>query len=354
MKKIILTAAILLILGLAITAIALALGGSFDTVQYSEVTHEIDRDFDHIALSTSSANVIIKRSDSDKCYAVCSENDKITYTVTVDDGTLTVKENDSRRWWNLIQISFQSARVTLYLPKEAYTSLSVNTGAGGILCHEKELSFDRANLSSAGGAIDLSAPIKSELVAKASSGRIKLVGSTLNSITVFASSGGVVLEDMAATGLLKATTSSGGIRVKNCNAAELSVEVTSGGVALENVTATELFTVVASSGGIRLKNCNAAELSVEVTSGGVTLENVTATGLFAVVASSGGIHLQDCDAAELYLKSSSGGVRATLRSGKQFEVTSSNGQVDCPPSTAGAGKCTVVTSSGNINIKISE
>ena len=68
-------------------------------------------------------------------------------------------------------------------------------------------------------------------------------------------------------------------------------------------------------------------------------------------STSGGVELDGCDGGAIYIETSSGSVKGTLLSDKIFITDTSSGRVDVPRSSVG-GECEIITTSGNIVIKI--
>lgn len=286
-------AAGLVVVGVALVIVACAMGGWGDMSDTWQVTHTVDEPFTKITVRGSSADLTIKRSENGTTYAVCTESDKITYSLSVSDGELLFRENDHRAWYDNIGISFGDRTTTLYLGGDAYDALTVSTSSGNVTC-AAPASFDEANLTN--------------------------------------SSGNILCDENAVFGNVTMTTSSGKI---DC-AAKVSGRMT----------------VKASSGNISLRGATPRSLSVSTSSGTVKLNAVTAKEKLDVESSSGNIQLEKCDAGEIHLESSSGSIRATLLSDKLFDVRSSSGNLDYPASIKGGDPCTVVTSSGNVRIVV--
>ncbi len=315
MKKLMIIFACIAVLGAIITLIAVSFGGDFDRMNTKEVTHKIDGDFNEIEVRAGSSDIVFKVSESGEAYAVCDESDKITYTVSVKDGKLTVSQNDSRKWYDVIGIWFGGMSVSVYLPEGNYSELNVSSASGSISCTSEELTFGDVTLVSSSGSIKFSAGVMGEAVCEASSGRIEVSGGTPDKLTAETSSGSIKIE-----------------KIKECS------EIIVG----------------ASSGSVKISECTPESLEVSTSSGSIKLDSVVASYDITLESSSGGIRLENCDSEEINIETSSGSVRATLLTDKMFEVRTGSGNTDYPSSIKDSGKCTVKTSSGNVNIKIAE
>lgn len=176
----------------ALGGVACAMGGRFDGEETRQVTYTVEEAFTKIVVEESAANLTIKRSENGTTYAVCDETDKITHSMSVSGGVLTLQEKDHRAWYNLVGISTSDRTVTLYLDGDAYDSLRVSMSSGDISC-TIPATFGEAKLTNASGHI------------------------TCASNTVFTeaemttSSGDIICGEQISFGNLKLTTSSGRI-----------------------------------------------------------------------------------------------------------------------------------------------
>lgn len=293
-KILLIVAASLMAAGILISAAAALSGGRFNKTAAEDVTHRANGAFESIRIVTSSSDVSVKISESGECYAVCSENDKLTYSLVTEGGTLMLTENDSRKWYDHIGFFFGTMKVTLYVPQGAYTELSVRNGSGNIVCSEQDISFESVSLSAASGNIFFRTPAD-ELSVRSSSGEISVRGSTCSKI--------------------------------------------------------ELLNV---SGSIEAESADVREMSVRTQSGNIQLREITVMSVLSAESSSGNIDMERCDADTLELKSSSGNIRGTLLSDKIFNLKTNSGKIEAPESVRDAGICNASTSSGNIRFEIAD
>ena len=87
--------------------------------------------------------------------------------------------------------------------------------------------------------------------------------------------------------------------------------------------------------------------------GDILLNNVIAAENFSVERSTGDIRLERSDAKEIFLKTSTGDIRGSLLTDKVFVTKTNTGSINVPDSVTG-GRCEITTSTGNINISISD
>lgn len=331
-KILLIVAASLVVAGAALCGVALALGGNMNAGQTEKVTHTVEEPFDTIAVNVGSAETIIRKSETGKCYAVCSESDKVHYTLSVADGRLTLSEQDDRSWYDLIGIQVGTWKAELYLPEGSYEELMATLSSGGFECTDSGISFGNTTLTGSSGSIHFAAAVTGDLRVKTSSGSIRLEKSAPQSLSVVASSGSIKLNQVVAASHMKVETTSGSLSLDSCDGAEVVLK--------------------SSSGSIRVEDMTPGTVSATASSGSVKFERVVAAATMQVETSSGSVTLNDCDAAELSLECTSGSIKATLLTGKIFEVRSDSGSIDCPASDRNGGMCTAKTSSGSIKFRV--
>lgn len=314
MKKASIIAAILLIAGAAIMIGALASVG-FDfkklgTVKFETNTYTAEGTFDSIRIDEDIADVVFRQSEDATCRIECFESEKTSHTVAVENGTLTIAAQ-KKNWTRFMDISFETPKVTIYLPEGAYRTLTVGTHTGDIDVPEW-LSFESVTIQGD----------TSDVFCRASAS---------NGITVRTSTGGITLNGMSA-GSVECAVSTGNIR-------------------MQNVTCTGDVHAKMSTGDLLLSDLTCRNLSTEGSTGDVTLRNVVASGSLSIERSTGDVRLESSDAAEIRISTSTGDVTGTLRSEKVFITHTSTGDVNVPASAAG-GKCEIKTSTGDVTIGI--
>ena len=61
------------------------------TAKYETNTYEVSDAFDGISIDTDTADIVFAFSDNGKCRVECHEEEKAKNSVTVEEGTLTIK-----------------------------------------------------------------------------------------------------------------------------------------------------------------------------------------------------------------------------------------------------------------------
>ncbi len=266
--------------------------GRLATSEYEAVTHEITDPFDKIAYEGDTADVTFALSEDGVCRVECRQRVDIPFTVSVEDGTLTVKALDNRRWYEHIGFDFGTTWVTVYLPQGVCPDLTMRLSTGDV-----EISQ----------------------------------GLTFGDVDIKASTGDVTF------------------RAQTCG--DVIIKVSTGDVSLSSVTPGNV-DIQVSTGDISLSDVTCDSLTAEGDSSDLTLTRVNVAQRLWVKLDTGDVTLSGVDAGEIYIETDTGDVEGTLLSEKIFHVTTDTGDVDVPQGTTG-GMCEITTDTGDVRIRIS-
>jgi len=288
-------ATFLVIIGLVMFVVAMS-GCKWDftklsTRKYETNSHEISGAFRNISVDTDTANITFVLFSDGKCRVECYEEEKAKHSVAVQEDTLVIKVVDEKVWYDYIGIGFGSPKITVYLPKAEYASLTVKESTGDIEI-PKDFQFVDVDISLSTG-----------------------------DVRVFAS----------ASNLMKIKTSTGNICVENVLAGTLDLSVSTGKTKLNNVTCKTL----TSNGD----------------TGDIALNQVIAAEKISIKRNTGDVKFDRSDATEILVETDTGDVTGTLLSEKVFIVQTDTGRIHVPKSTTG-GKCEIATATGDIKLDI--
>ena len=146
-KWLIIATSLILIGGLIFAGVMTVLKWDFSklaTVKYVTNTYEIIDDFSDILINTNTADITILPSNDEKCSVVCYEEQKISHTVTTEDNLLAIEAVNKTKWFDYIGLNFDTPKITIYLPKTEYTSLSISESTGDIKI-PKDFTFKNFN-----------------------------------------------------------------------------------------------------------------------------------------------------------------------------------------------------------------
>lgn len=302
--------------GILLGILAFALLGfhpkNLSTIHNTLQTYPLEDSFQNISVLSGSCDVEFCIADSETARVVCPETEHVTYDVTTTDGTLTVRQIDNRRWFELVGIYWEDTpyTITVYLPEAELNTIQVQSSSGNISLPDR-LSCSTAELHSESGSISCQSDIADQLDIK---------------------------------------TVSGDISVSDLSAGNTQLHTTSGEIDLQN-TAVHTLSVSSASGEVELEASSMEALNIHSTSGDLELTDVVVSGHLKLETTSGSSALYGIDAKTLTLNSSSGDIFCTLLTPKHIVADTKSGDVLIPYSDSSAELCEVSTNSGDIEIQ---
>ncbi len=314
-KIIIITAALLLLVGFSVAAGLMMFGGRDDGADGSMVLerndHEISENFDRIRIDTTIADIKLLPSDDGNSRVECLEFSKARHDVAVSDGKLEILIDDRRTLLDQAVITSENPHVYVYLSENVYTALAVN-GHTGMISVEDDFEFDSIDITSTTGAVTLN-------------------GVMADKVTVTATTGAVYLGDTEVV--------------------EASVLVTTGTVTVGTLKCRGRLNVSATTGSVMIENVTCGSFYSDGSTGGITLSQVTAEGEMKITRKTGGVTFDGADAAEMDIETTTGSVRGSLLTGKTFSASTTTGGIKLPPNTS-ESHCRIRTTTGGINITV--
>lgn len=283
------------------------------TNKYETNNYEINEKYKNISIVTDTTDIVFIASENTKCYVECYERGNAKHSVEVKDGTLVIKEVNSRKWYEHIGINLGSPKISVYIPQGEYGALSIRSSTGDVKI-PKDFKFS---------SIDIS-------------------GST-GDVTSYAS----------ASGKVKMTASTGHINVQGISANELELSVSTGKITASDITCEGNVTAKVSTGKTYLTNITCKNVISNGNTGDIYLKNVIATQQFSIKRSTGDVNLALSDAPEIFVETDTGDVSGALLSEKIFITKTSTGDIDVPKTLRG-GKCEITTSTGDIIITVKQ
>ena len=308
------TAGLLVIIGaLMVTSAACSVNGDFSKlgmVTYERNTYEVGEEFHNVSIYTDTADIRFIRSEGEACKVVCDEREKVKYSVSVEEGTLSIALMDEREWFDYIGISFQTPVVNVYLPKTEYGALLIEESTGDIEIPDV-FQFESMDVSVSTGNVTSRA---------------------------------------SASGDVKIKTSTGDIHVENVTAKAMDLFVSTGKVTASKVVCEDM-TVGVSTGDAYLSDISCQSFTSMGSTGDIALKNVIVSEKCSIERSTGDVKFEGFDAVEITITTDTGDVTGALLTGKDFEVETDTGSVKVPQDREG-GKCEITTDTGDINITI--
>ncbi len=314
MKKLILIAVVLIILGAVVfAASAAAIHFDFtnlDTGNYETNTYTVKERFRSISIDATTEKIVFRPSENTDCKVVCFEEEHRMHTVAVTDGTLTVTAVDTRKPTDHL-FSLKVPEITVYLPERVYSELRIATDTGDI-----------------------------EIPADFSFDSISIQGDTSDVVCLASAKGGIGI-----------ALSTGDITMASIDAGALDLKVTTGKIHADSIACEGDVFIRVGTGKTRLQDVTCRSLTSEGTTGKITLDHVVAADTVRITRGTGDVEFNASDAETVFVKTSTGDVTGSLLSEKVFLTETDTGKVDVPKSIRG-GKCEISTDTGDIRITI--
>ncbi len=293
----------------------------------------VQRPFSTIDVQTDISDVILCLSDNGTCRVVYTDVASVDYDIAVIGDTLTVKRNDTRRWYERIQLFTPETAVTLYLPETGYAALSVATAMGDTTI-PANFAFDDATLQSATGDIDCAAAVTGTLSVITDTGDATVRQAIPSSLELRTDTGDAELTEVYAVGTLSARTDTGELTLIDCTADAMILHT--------------------DTGDLSLTDCMAVTIATETSTGDQKLTNTIADDRMNMHSDTGEIRLEKCDAYALEIKTTTGDVVGELLTMKNFQGATDTGHVSVPKATAEDvnGVCYTETDTGDIAFSV--
>jgi hypothetical protein len=199
------------------------------TGKHETSRYDITEEFKNISVITETADVVFALSSDGNTHVECFERSNMKHSVSVIDGTLTVKITDTRKWYEYLSISFRSPKITVYLPKKEYGAFLVNSSTGNVSL--SSLSIEKLDVSVSTGNITASElAVTGDVSITVSTGNTTFKGVTCNSLASEGSTGNITLTDTVAKSLFSLSRSTGNVIFEGADANEIIVETSTGNV----------------------------------------------------------------------------------------------------------------------------
>lgn len=275
--------------------------------------YELTESIQNISIISDTADIQFIATENTVCKVICHEQVNIKHRVSISEGTLTVEKHDTRKWYEYIGIYFRMPKITVYLPKGTYGTLSVKGSTGDVEI-PSDFQFESMDIS-------------------ISTGHVTSHAST--------------------TGNMRIKTSTGNIHLENVSANTIDLQVSTGKISATRIACHLDLRACVSTGDTELALVHCRNFTSTGSTGDLSLKNVVAAGNFSIERSTGHVTLDSCDAAELAIKTDTGYVKGTLQSDKVFIIKTDTGNIDVPETITG-GKCKITTSTGDVQIQIAK
>lgn len=270
-KRYIALSVLLIIIGLTLCIVPICLSGFrfLDMFEGNSVqkTYEIVGDIASINIKDLDSDVMIRKSSDGVSKIVYYDNNRYTTNISVENGALTISSDYDGKWYNYIGVMGSDKDAVIYLAKDVYDSLYVDSDTCDIK-NTEGVSFNSINISLDTGDVELALIDGKEINVSTDTGDISIKSSAIE--------GGVTLE---------ADTGDIDLFRLNCNA--LKIDVDTGDVELHDVKGTQGIKVETSTGDVDIEDCRGYEIDIKTTTGDIEGYFMDVNWTFVTKTSSG-------------------------------------------------------------------
>lgn len=270
-------------------------GFSFENlgaVEMIETTLTLDGEFENISVLAQVSDVKFEISSDGKTSIVLKESEKYRHRAEISENTLYVDTVDAREWFDRFFWNFGKMSVTVRLPESAYQSVFIDITTGDVFIGDDF---------------------------------------TLQNLRIECTTGDVLVE-AGVQKILNIKTTTGDAKIEGVHAQDVSVEVTTGDAILSDI--------------------RAENIKVRTTTGKIRLTKALADDALDCECTTGGIRFDACDAGKIRMVATTGDIMGTFLTEKEFSAKATTGSVQTPFSKAGGGPCSLVTTTGSIDVAI--
>ena len=301
--------------------------------KFEQKAYTTEKAFQSICIDEKyGTNINVLPSKDGICKIEYEESKNIPYDITIDADTLTIKQIDNRKWYHHINLGLYTPTLTVYLPKGAYNTLTVQANTSDIRVSDG-FSFEGLKIHISTGDASVSADVSGELNIRASTGDITIQDSSAKTVILSVSTGDITVSNLTASGDLSANSSTGDQKFQGVTCGNASV-----------TTSTGKQTYIGF-------NCAFANLVADT--GDIRMTDLIASGDLKIETSTGDITFERCDAATMDIFTDTGDVTGSFRTPKIIYATSNTGKIEVPHSAEG-GLCKIKTDTGKIKISYAE
>ena len=281
------------------------------TVKYKTSTFEVKETFEKISIENYTDQIEFVRSENETCVVTCKEQEDQKHLVSVENGTLMIRVEDERKWFNFVGFFAEKTKITVALPEESYENLSIKTETGDVVIPE-DFSFEDILIQGSTADVDCKASVSRNLEIRLNTGDI-----TLSALA----------------------------------AGDIHLTVSTGDIRMNGVRCDDTITIGVSTGKVKMADVTCKKLNSTGSTGDLVLRNVVASDEFRLERDTGDIEFDGCDAESIFVTTTTGDVTGTLLSEKVFITETDTGSVKVPKSITG-GRCEITTDTGKIEIEI--
>ena len=158
------------------------------TENYVTHTYELEEDFQNVLVRSYTAQIIFSKSEDGKAKVVCYENPKCKHIPKIQNGTLSIEVNDTRKWYE--KFISGGADLTVSIPAGDYAALKIDISTGNAVV-PADFSFASIDIDTTTGDVECMASASGNINIEATTGDVTLNGITAQNLSIDISRSGL-------------------------------------------------------------------------------------------------------------------------------------------------------------------
>lgn len=260
-----------------------------DDAYGDEIVYDSTETIDTLVVNVDTRHLMIEKHTGDHIrIRYHAHEEKDTWTVTEENGTLTIEQDERMQWFNLWTKYATRSIKTVYIsiPEVLVLTYDIDTETGDV--NIEDLGLNSLDISLATGNISLvNLNIDHDLIVESSTGNITLSAVTADVVTLKTNTGKIMIDDLDAASL-DVDSDTGRIIVETTTIqGEITIESSTGSIAIESTVA-DGFDISSSTGDVTITVTSLSDYRYDLKTdvgvvkvGGINqgTTHVTATGL---------------------------------------------------------------------------
>lgn len=230
--------------------------GLTQKIDIREYTDESN--IEKIVVNTDISDVSVGITDAEKIIITYGESKSIKINISVENGTLTIKEKGSANWFDMlsfIHFGNNEFKVKILIPEKALGEISISSDTGDISLEDINV---KGNIKLDTDTGDIFIKTKEadsvsydDINIKTDTGDVKLTDVKAANLNVKVDTGNIELNNTLVDDILKIKTSTGDVKVEKSDAEEIEIKTSTGNIKASFLTE-KVFVTSSSTGDIRV------------------------------------------------------------------------------------------------------
>ena len=228
-------------------------GQKIDIREYTD-----ESNIEKIVVNTDISDVSVGITDAEKIIITYGESKSIKINISVENGTLTIKEKGSANWFDMlsfIHFGNNEFKVKILIPEKALGEISISSDTGDISLEDINV---KGNIKLDTDTGDIFIKTKEadsvsyeDINIKTDTGDVTLTDVKAANLNVKVDTGDINLTNTLVDDILKINTSTGDVKVEKSDAGEIEIKTSTGDIEASFLTE-KVFVTSSSTGDIRV------------------------------------------------------------------------------------------------------